>query len=204
MIAFIDGILKHKSPTEVVVDVHGIGYAVHIPLSTYAKLGDIGRPVSLFTHLQMREDAMQLFGFATSEERQWFRMLLSVSGIGPRLAQGILSGIDVQELHDHIVQGEAAALTSIPGIGKKTAERLIVELRDKASKITFEGSAAAMAGTSSSALRSEALRPWFLSVLRNKRQKNRSRLRFPKTNPFPLLKNSLNRLFGMPGENNIG
>jgi Holliday junction DNA helicase RuvA len=157
MIAFINGILKHKSPTEVVVDVHGIGYAVHIPLSTYAKLGDIGLPVSLFTHLQMREDAMQLFGFATSEERQWFRMLLSVSGIGPRLAQGILSGIDVQELHDHIVQGEAAALTSIPGIGKKTAERLIVELRDKASKISIEGSAAAMAGPSSSALRSEAL-----------------------------------------------
>jgi Holliday junction DNA helicase RuvA len=157
MIAFINGILQHKTPTEVVVDVHGIGYAVHIPLSTYTKLGDVGRPISLFTHMHMREDAMQLFGFATLEERQWFRLLLSVSGIGPRLAQGILSGIDVQELHAHIAQGEAAALTSIPGIGKKTAERLIVELRDKASKISLEGSAGAMTGASSSAVRSEAL-----------------------------------------------
>ena len=157
MIAFIKGILQHKTATEIVIDVHGIGYAVHIPLSTYAKLGDVGRPVSLFTHLHIREDAMQLFGFATSEERQWFRLLLSVSGIRPRLAQGILSGIDVQELQAYIVHGEAAALTSIPGIGKKTAERLIVELKDKASKISSESSTSAVTGTPSSAMRSEAL-----------------------------------------------
>jgi Holliday junction DNA helicase RuvA len=157
MIASIKGILQHKTPTDVTIDVHGIGFAVHIPLSTYAKIGDIGQPVSLLTYLHLREDALQLFGFATPEERKWFRLLLSVSGIGPKLAQGILSGSDVQELHTHIVQGDVGALTAIPGIGKKTAERLILELRDKALKISAEGAAETGGGTSSSEIRSEAL-----------------------------------------------
>ena len=137
MIASLRGTLLHKAPTEVVVDVGGVGYGASIPLSTFEKLGEEGSPILLFTHLHVREDAFQIFGFATEEEREAFRMLISVSGIGPKVAQGILSGIAVKELRTHILQGDAAALTSIPGIGRKLAERLVVELRDKVEKIAL-------------------------------------------------------------------
>jgi len=134
MIASLTGILKGKSPTEVLVDVNGVGYSLSIPLSTFSKLGDINSTVHLLTHLNVREDALQLFGFATEAERNIFRLLISINGIGPKIAQGILSGIAVQELQQHIAGGNIAALTAIPGIGKKTAERLVVELRDKIGK----------------------------------------------------------------------
>ena len=135
MISHLKGILQYKSPTEIVVDVNGIGYAVSIPLSTFEKLGEPGSMITVLTHLHVREDAHQLFGFATQAERELFRLLLSVSGIGPKIAQGILSGAQPRELQNLISQGNVAALTAIPGIGKKTAERLIVELRDKMTKI---------------------------------------------------------------------
>jgi Holliday junction DNA helicase RuvA len=135
MIASLNGILKSKSPTELLVDVNGVGYAVSIPLSTYSSIGEINAPVVLLTHLHVREDAMQLFGFATEAERHLFKMLISISGIGPKIAQGILSGISVAEMRQHIAAGNVSALTSIPGIGKKTAERLIIELRDRIGKI---------------------------------------------------------------------
>jgi holliday junction DNA helicase RuvA len=157
MIASLNGILKGKSPTEVLVDVNGVGYSVSIPLSTYSTLGDLNSPVHLLTHLHVREDAMQLFGFATEAERQLFRLLISITGIGPKIAQGILSGISVPDLRQHIAGGNIAALTSIPGIGKKTAERLIVELRDKIGKIEPSSAAGLISGDRNVEIRSEAL-----------------------------------------------
>ncbi|HTY10980.1 MAG TPA: Holliday junction branch migration protein RuvA [Bacteroidota bacterium] len=134
MFSHLKGILSHKSPTEIVVDVNGVGYAVSIPLSTFEKLGEAGAAVTILTHTHVREDALQLFGFATELEREMFRLLISVSGIGPKIAQGILSGIQPGELQILIGQGNVSALTAIPGVGRKTAERLIVELRDKIAK----------------------------------------------------------------------
>jgi Holliday junction DNA helicase RuvA len=135
MIASLRGTLAHKSPTEVIVDVGGTGYSVHIPLSTFEALGSTGSPVTLLTYLHVREDAMQLFGFFTEDEKEMFKLLISVSGIGPKMAQGILSGSSVGVLRENIIRGDAAALTAIPGIGKKLAERLLVELREKVGKL---------------------------------------------------------------------
>jgi len=135
MIASLTGILKAKKPTEIVLDVQGVGYAVTIPLSTFEKLGDVGSTTTLLTHLHVREDAMQLFGFATDDERFFFKLLISVNGIGPKIAQGILSGIAVADLKQHISKENITALTAIPGVGRKTAERLVIELRDKIGKL---------------------------------------------------------------------
>jgi Holliday junction DNA helicase RuvA len=157
MIASLTGILKCKNPTEILVEVQGIGYAVSIPLSTYEKLGDIGSFVSLLTHFHVREDAMLLFGFATEEERRLFKLLISVSGIGPKIAQSVLSGMNVEELKSHIVGGNVNALMAIPGVGRKTAERLIVELRDKAGKSHAEFEPISAVGMATTAMRIEAL-----------------------------------------------
>ncbi|MFH0989084.1 MAG: Holliday junction branch migration protein RuvA [bacterium] len=135
MIASLTGLLRHKAPTEIIIDVQGVGYAIHIPFSTYEKLGELNSTATLLTYLQVREDAMQLYGFFTEEERFYFKLLISVSGIGPRIAQGILSGISVDDLGKHIASGNILALTAIPGVGKKTAERMIIELRDKIGKL---------------------------------------------------------------------
>jgi Holliday junction DNA helicase RuvA len=135
MIASLTGILKSKSPTEVLVDVNGVGYAVSIPLSTFERLGTQNSHITLYTHLVVREDAMQLFGFATEEERSLFRLLISVNGIGPKIAQAVLSGLSVAELKQHVAGGNIAALTAIPNVGRKTAERLVLELRDKIDKV---------------------------------------------------------------------
>ncbi len=132
MISFIRGKLVEKLPTQVVVDCNDIGMEVLIPLSTYEVLGNIGEEIVLITYLHVREDALTLFGFATPDERQLFRELLSVSGIGPKLALGILSGSKVMEIYQYIADGEELALTRIPGIGKKTAQRLILDLKEKA------------------------------------------------------------------------
>jgi holliday junction DNA helicase RuvA len=157
MIASLTGILKQKNPTEVLLDVQGVGYAVHISLSTYEKLGDINSPTTLLTHLHIREDAMQLFGFATEEERRLFKLLLSVSGIGPKLAQSILSGMNANELGTHLRTGNVSALTAIPGIGKKTAERMVVELRDKIVKAIGTTEVDSSGTTANAAIRNEAL-----------------------------------------------
>jgi holliday junction DNA helicase RuvA len=134
MIATLRGRLQSKSPTEVVIEAGGVGYGVSIPLSTFELLGGPGTETFLFTYLHVREDILQLFGFATEGERDAFRLLISVTGIGPRMAQTILSGISVRDLREHLVRGNAGALTTVPGIGKKLAERLVVELRDKAAR----------------------------------------------------------------------
>lgn len=157
MIGSLRGTLTHKSPTEILVDVQGVGYQVSIPLSTFEALGKEQTTVMLLTYLHVREDALQLYGFITEDERTMFKLLMSVSGIGPRLAQGILSGIGVAELRSYIAQGNIGALTAIPGVGRKLAERLVVELRDKVTK--FEASAASFGPTTDgqARVRSETL-----------------------------------------------
>ena len=156
MIARLTGILAAKSPTEIIIDAGGVGYGVSIPLSTYEALGELRSPVSLLTYLHVREDALQLYGFATEEERDVFRALISVSGIGPKMAQGILSGIPAADLKTHILLGNYGALTAIPGVGRKIAERLVVELKDRISRMETS-SPAATGADGSSRIRSEAL-----------------------------------------------
>ena len=131
MIAHLSGTLLSKEPQQVVIDVNGVGYEVHVPLSTFYELGELGSSVQLRIHTHVREDTLQLFGFKTLEEKSAFEHLTSVSGVGPRLALTILSGMSVQELIPAIRQSNATRLCLIPGVGKKTAERLVVELRDK-------------------------------------------------------------------------
>jgi Holliday junction DNA helicase RuvA len=138
MYSYLQGKLVTKSPTEIVVDVNGVGYFLNISLSTYEKLDSSSSQIKIFTYLHVREDTLQLFGFATEAERDMFKMLISVSGIGPKIAQGILSGINTEELRTAFQTGNIATLTSIPGIGRKTAERLVLELRDKLGKIDIE------------------------------------------------------------------
>ncbi len=156
MIALLTGILRSKSPTEVLIDVNGVGYSVSIPLSTFEKLSALNSTVTLYTHLNVRDDALQLFGFATEAERSLFRELISVSGIGPKIAQSILSGISAQDLKSHIANGNTQALTAIPNVGRKTAERMIVELRDKIGKMDLGGTTTAAAKDAKSENRSQA------------------------------------------------
>jgi Holliday junction DNA helicase RuvA len=131
MIASLEGRVLRKGPQEVVVDVGGVGYRVLIPVSTFYRLGDEGSRVSLLVHTQVREDALQLFGFASPTEQALFERLIEVAGVGPKLAINILSGIEAPDLVQALRQGDLARLTRIPGVGRKTAERLVVELRDR-------------------------------------------------------------------------
>ncbi len=131
MIAQIRGRLASKEPHRIVVDVNGVGYRIFIPLSTYYQLPEVPAEVSLHTHTHVREDAIQLFGFHTQDEQTLFELLQGVSGIGPRLATNILSGISVDELVPALSEGNLTRLRAVPGVGKKLAERLVVELREK-------------------------------------------------------------------------
>ncbi|MBU1184184.1 MAG: Holliday junction branch migration protein RuvA [Proteobacteria bacterium] len=135
MIARISGILIQKSVTHCVVDVHGTGYRIIVPLSTFYELPKEDQPVVLHVHTHVREDAISLYGFHTREEREVFQMMISVSGIGPKLAVNILSGIAAGELVRAVTEEDLKRLTGIPGVGKKTAERMILELKDKAAKL---------------------------------------------------------------------
>jgi Holliday junction DNA helicase RuvA len=131
MIGRISGTLLEKSPPQVLVDAAGVGYEIDVPMSTFYNLPALGAPVTLLTHLVVREDAHQLFGFLTAQERATFRLLVRISGIGPRTALAILSGLSVSELAQAVSGQQAARLVKVPGIGKKTAERLLLELKDK-------------------------------------------------------------------------
>jgi Holliday junction DNA helicase RuvA len=131
MIGRIHGKLIEKHPPQIVVDVQGIGYEVHVPMSTFYQLPATGTEVSLYTHLSVREDAHQLFGFATEGERLAFRQLLKISGVGARTALSVLSGLSVADLREAVSSQDSGRLIKVPGIGKKTAERLLLELRDK-------------------------------------------------------------------------
>jgi holliday junction DNA helicase RuvA len=127
----ISGKLIERKPTHVVIDVNGVGYFINISLSTYSELRDETGPVTMFVHLIVREDDLRLFGFATKEEREVFRLLIGVSGVGPKVAMTVLSGVGAEKLKEAISTSNIVALTSISGIGKKTAERLIMELKEK-------------------------------------------------------------------------
>jgi Holliday junction DNA helicase RuvA len=138
MIGQLRGRLADKRPNQVLVDVSGVGYVVLVPLSTYASLGDLHTEVTLLIHTHVREDALALYGFLSSREKHFFEMLLSASGVGPSLALKILSGMSVEELVPAIRNSDLARLTKIPGVGRKTAERMVVELKDKLEAVTVE------------------------------------------------------------------
>lgn len=135
MIAFLRGRVADKQPNRVIVDIQGVGYDVHVPLSTYYEIGQPGADVALRVYTHVREDALQLFGFLTDLERQLFERLIGVSGIGPKLAVAVLSGIEPRELMVAIQRGDIVRLTAIPGVGKKTAERIVLELKDRLAQI---------------------------------------------------------------------
>ncbi|CUU07031.1 Holliday junction DNA helicase subunit RuvA [Candidatus Kryptobacter tengchongensis] len=157
MIFALEGKVVSKAPTEVVIDVGGVNYLIHIPVTVYDKIGDVGSNAKLYTYLVIREEEMSLYGFSSIEEREFFKLLISVSGIGPRMAQAIMSGMSVDELKESIVRGDVSTLVSIPGVGKKTAERVIVELRDKIAKIEFAGKQPEFISSDQVEVRNEAL-----------------------------------------------
>ena len=131
MIGKLTGTLLEKTPPQVLVDCHGVGYEVDVPMSTFYHLPAVGQPVTLLTHFVVREDAQLLYGFATAQERSVFRQLLRITGVGARTALSILSGMNVADLAQAVSQQESARLLKVPGIGKKTAERLLLELKGK-------------------------------------------------------------------------
>jgi Holliday junction DNA helicase RuvA len=162
LIAQLTGKLAHKQPNSIIIDVGGVGYEVTVPLSTFYELGEPGSDVSLRVHTNVREDAIQLFGFRTAREKELFLKLTSVTGIGPKLAVTMLSGMAANELIAAIRNNDLARLTGIPGVGRKTAERVVVELREKIAKMTFEpGEAEAAlpraAGTAVEAVRDDTV-----------------------------------------------
>jgi holliday junction DNA helicase RuvA len=148
VIGSLAGLLVHKAPPALLLEVAGVGYELEAPMSTFYGLPPLGQPVRLLTHLVVREDAHVLYGFASAEERQLFRGLLKVSGVGPRIALAILSGSTAEAFAASVHAGDAAALTRIPGVGRKIAERLIVEMRDRlaAGGADRDGAAAAPVG----------------------------------------------------------
>lgn len=137
MISYVEGRLVEKTPTSAVIDVGGVGYSLQIPVSTYERIGEPGSRIKLLTHLSVKDDRMELFGFGTGDERHLFLLLISVSGIGGRTAISILSGAKPDELRSAISTGDQRFISSIRGIGRKTAERLIVELKDKFAEETM-------------------------------------------------------------------
>jgi len=134
MIGYLKGILIQKTPQQVVIDVDGVGYCVHIPLSTYFKLSEVKEPVELFIYTHLSDSALALYGFSTEEERELFTKLISISGIGPKLALNVLSGMEPDELKQAIQESNVARIARIPGIGKKTALRIAMELQEKLEK----------------------------------------------------------------------
>jgi Holliday junction DNA helicase RuvA len=162
LIAQLTGKLAHKQPNSIIIDVGGVGYEVTVPLSTFYELGEPGSDVSLRIHTNVREDAIQLFGFRTLREKELFLKLTSVTGIGPKLGITMLSGMAANELIAAIRNNDLARLTGIPGVGRKTAERVVVELREKLAKMTFaegelEAAMPRAGGTSVEAVRDDTI-----------------------------------------------
>ena len=164
MIARISGTLIYKHVTHVVVDAHGIGYRVFVPLTTFYELPDIGQHVNLNIHTHVKQDSINLFGFYTNEERDIFQLMISVTGIGPKLAMNILSGTSAKELIRAVSHGNLDRLVNIPGLGKKLAQRLILELRDKVMKL---GSDEVMGETGGYMTADELMKEDVLSALIN-------------------------------------
>ncbi len=146
MIYSLRGKLADKTPTAIIVDVNGMAYEVNVPVSTFDAIGKIGEDVRVFTVLIVREDDMQLYGFATEDERKLFKLLTSVSGIGPKTALGLLSSAGVGEIYGFIATSNSQALMAMPGVGRKTAERVVLELRDKIQRVEMSVSGEALEG----------------------------------------------------------
>ena len=163
MIAFLRGRVLDKQPNRIVIDVQGVGYEVHVPLSTYYDIGDEGSETTLRVHTHVREDALQLYGFLTALEQHVFERLIGISGIGPKLAVSVLSGIDTRELVDAVQRADVARLTRIPGIGKKTAERIVLELKERFAQLTVSAGIGPAAPPSAG----DRLRDDLLSALQN-------------------------------------
>jgi len=152
LIGKISGKLIERHPPQVLVDVHGVGYEIDVPMSTFYQLPANGSEVTLYTHLIVREDAHQLYGFASEQERHVFRQLLKISGVGARTALSVLSGMSVSDLYEAVSAQDSGRLIKVPGIGRKTAERLLLELKDKLDVIVVSTAATAAAGASSDIL----------------------------------------------------
>lgn len=150
MIGRLHGKLLEKNPPQILIDVSGVGYEVDVPMSTFCNLPEVGGELTLHTHFVVREDAQLLYGFATLAERAVFRALIKISGVGPKIALALLSGITIDQLKDAVDRGETGLLTKVPGIGKKTAERLVLELKDK-----LAGTGAATAAVPTSGARAD-------------------------------------------------
>ena len=148
MIGRLSGKLIEKQPPQIIVDVQGLGYELDVPMSTFYNLPGLGESITLFTHLVVREDAHLLYGFGSDDERRAFRQLLKISGVGPKLALSVLSGLSVADLAQTVAMQETGRLTKIPGVGKKTAERLVLELRDKLDHAPTASSSPALQKTS--------------------------------------------------------
>jgi Holliday junction DNA helicase RuvA len=158
MIAFLRGQVLEKAPNRILVEVNGVGYEVVVPLSTFYDVGDEGAAIALRVYTHVREDALQLFGFLTDLERQMFERLISVSGIGPKLAIAVLSGLDTRDLIAAVQRADVARLTTIPGVGKKTAERIVLELKDRLAQLAAPPSSqVAKAGSETDSLRADLL-----------------------------------------------
>ena len=162
MIAHLRGSILEKHPNRIVIDVNGVGYDIFVPLSTFYVLGDAGAAIALRIHTHVREDALVLYGFATLLEQELFERLIGVSGIGPKVALAVLSGIEPQDLIRAIERGDLARLTAIPGVGKKTSERIVLELKDRLPRAH-----AVVPAAGSSAPEAPALRDDVISALVN-------------------------------------
>jgi Holliday junction DNA helicase RuvA len=162
MIGFLRGRIADKQPNRLIVDVQGVGYEVHVPLSTFYDAGEEGADIALRIYTHVREDALQLYGFLTDLERQLFERLIGISGIGPKLAIAVLSGMDPRDLLLSVQRGDVARLTSIPGVGKKTSERIVLELKDRLAQLP-----AAVATETVSANGADRVRTDLLSALQN-------------------------------------
>lgn len=136
MIGYISGKIISKKPTQSLIDVNGIGYLINTTINTFEKIPEIGESVSLYTYLSVKEDSLTLFGFYTLSEKELFQVLISINGVGPKLAQNILSGITAEEFKLAVAENNVGRLVAIPGVGKKTAERMVIELRDKIDKVS--------------------------------------------------------------------
>jgi Holliday junction DNA helicase RuvA len=163
MIAFLRGRVAAKQPNKVIIDIQGVGYEVYVPLSTYYDIGDEGAEVAVRVYTHVREDALQLYGFLTDLERQLFERLIGISGIGPKLAIAVLSGMEPHDLVAAVQRGDVARLTGIPGVGKKTAERIVLELKDRMAQIAAPVAAGMPEGMSGA----DRLRLDLLSALQN-------------------------------------
>ncbi len=157
MIGFLRGRIADKQPNKLIVDVQGVGYEVTVPLSTFYDAGEQDAEITLRIYTHVREDALQLYGFLTELERQLFERLIGISGIGPKLAIAVLSGIDPRDLLTSVQRGDVARLTAIPGVGKKTSERIVLELRDRLSQLPASVATDAAPGNADDRVRSDLL-----------------------------------------------